>query len=404
MANPIVGNDGNNTLQGSTGMDVHLRYDPNGPCSGPGRPASLAYPCPGRGLADPRCSLRPPPGDTGRLFRCRRPRRLVLDLASGKILATPLLDVSRSQVTDGERGLLGLAFDPNFAERLLLRRSHQHQRRRRDPPLSGGRTRTADPASVTRSSPSTSRRQQPQGRLARLRSRRLSLQFARRRRRPGDRNAQDLDSLLGKMLRIDVSGDAFRPTRRNYAMPADNPFVGVAAARTKSRWACVTRGAELRPRLGDLYIADVGRTVGGDRHRPDGANYGWNVFEGPFVLAAPPPRILAVPPIYIIPSHRRADHRRLRLPRRRRSAARAVFLRGLRRARCSRCASTAALGSAPIEPRRSSRFRHGDQSHRRSAKTRDGQSLSDRFRRRGVQADADGGFRRPGRRPALASA
>src|SRR5262249_15250070 len=58
-----------------------------------------------------------PPGDTGRLFIVERNGAIkIIDLASGQVLATPVLDVS-SEVpfNDGERGLLGLAFDPNFA-------------------------------------------------------------------------------------------------------------------------------------------------------------------------------------------------------------------------------------------------------------------------------------------------
>ena len=45
-----------------------------------------------------------------------------------------------------------------------------------------------------------------------------------------DNNAQDItNNLLGKMLRIDVSGDDFpASSTQNYAIPPDNPFVGVS--------------------------------------------------------------------------------------------------------------------------------------------------------------------------------
>src|SRR5262249_39528682 len=44
-------------------------------------------------------------------------------------------------------------------------------------------------------------------------------------------NGQNIDSLLGKILRIDVHGDAFPgDSTKNYAIPADNPFVGTAGA------------------------------------------------------------------------------------------------------------------------------------------------------------------------------
>jgi len=93
-------------------------------------------------------------------------------------------------------------------------------------------------------------------------------------------HAQNLQLLLGKMLRIDVDHEeAGRP----YAIPADNPFRGHADARPEI-WAygfrnpwrfCFDRVT------GELWLADVGQ----DRveevdlvHR--GENYGWNVYEG----------------------------------------------------------------------------------------------------------------------------
>ena len=44
-------------------------------------------------------------------------------------------------------------------------------------------------------------------------------------------NAQNMDSLLGKILRLDVHADDFPgDATRDYAIPPDNPFVGVAGA------------------------------------------------------------------------------------------------------------------------------------------------------------------------------
>jgi len=97
---------------------------------------------------------------------------------------------------------------------------------------------------------------------------------------PGNR-AQNLGELLGKMLRIDVNGG------EPYAIPPDNPFVGVPGAREeisayglRNPWRfSFDRGS------GDLYIGDVGqnrreevdyRTFG----NPGGENYGWRMMEG----------------------------------------------------------------------------------------------------------------------------
>ena len=93
-------------------------------------------------------------------------------------------------------------------------------------------------------------------------------------------HAQNLELLLGKLLRIDVdhseNGNA-------YAIPSDNPFRGRADARPEI-WAYGFRNPwrfSFDRVTGDLWLADVGQ----DRveevdivHR--GGNYGWNVFEG----------------------------------------------------------------------------------------------------------------------------
>ena len=90
-------------------------------------------------------------------------------------------------------------------------------------------------------------------------------------------HAQNLDLLLGNVLRIDV--DHAEP----YAIPADNPFLGQPGARPEI-WAYGFRNPwrfSFDRLTGDLWLADVGQ----DRveevdlvHR--GENYGWNVFEG----------------------------------------------------------------------------------------------------------------------------
>lgn len=102
---------------------------------------------------------------------------------------------------------------------------------------------------------------------------------------PGE-NAQNTNSLLGKILRIDVDGDSFPsdPTR-NYAIPSSNPFVGVAGA--DEIWAFGLRNpwrVSFDALTGDLYIGDVGEgQVEEIDFQPAGAggrNYGWDIKEG----------------------------------------------------------------------------------------------------------------------------
>jgi glucose/arabinose dehydrogenase len=93
-------------------------------------------------------------------------------------------------------------------------------------------------------------------------------------------NGQDLTTLLGKILRIDVNGSP-------YAIPASNPFRGKADARPEI-WAYGLRNPwrwSFDRRTGDLYIADVGQNVYEEidfqpASSSGGENYGWRLMEG----------------------------------------------------------------------------------------------------------------------------
>lgn len=93
-------------------------------------------------------------------------------------------------------------------------------------------------------------------------------------------NAQDMNLLRGKMLRIDVDhADAGKA----YAVPADNPFVGRSGVRPEI-WAAGLREPwrySFDSQSGDLWVGDVGQDL---YEEVDvvrkGKNYGWNVIEG----------------------------------------------------------------------------------------------------------------------------
>lgn len=93
-------------------------------------------------------------------------------------------------------------------------------------------------------------------------------------------NGQNLDTLLGKILRLDV--DAAEP----YAIPPDNPFAGGGGRPEiwdyglRNPWRIAFDRA-----TGDLYIADVGQNRWEEVNfepagSPGGVNYGWNIREG----------------------------------------------------------------------------------------------------------------------------
>ncbi len=118
-------------------------------------------------------------------------------------------------------------------------------------------------------------------------------------------NGQNLDTLLGKMLRIDPRSNGSRP----YRVPPDNPFVGRKGVRPEI-WAYGLRNPwrySFDPATQDLWIGDVGQ----DRREEidfqparsqGGQNYGWNRLEGtlPFSGTAPPG---AIPPIFEYATH-----------------------------------------------------------------------------------------------------
>ncbi len=100
---------------------------------------------------------------------------------------------------------------------------------------------------------------------------------------PGNR-AQDLSTLLGKILRIDVDNTQ---GNLNYAIPSTNPFVGDAEARDEI-WAYGLRNPwkfSFDRELGDLWVADVGQNEIEEINRvaatsTGGENYGWRCYEG----------------------------------------------------------------------------------------------------------------------------
>ena len=90
-------------------------------------------------------------------------------------------------------------------------------------------------------------------------------------------NGQNIASLLGSILRLDVSGNV------GYTVPSDNPFVGETGARGEI-WAYGLRNPwrfSFDSATGDLWVGDVGQD---SREEVDvvvkGGNYGWNVMEG----------------------------------------------------------------------------------------------------------------------------
>jgi glucose/arabinose dehydrogenase len=113
-------------------------------------------------------------------------------------------------------------------------------------------------------------------------------------------NGQNLNSLLGKVLRIDVD---HKEGGKNYAIPKDNPFVGREGARPEV-WAYGLRNIwrmAFDKKTGRLWASDVGQNLFEEiDHIERGGNYGWNRREGrhPFGARGSGPRPEFIEPIW----------------------------------------------------------------------------------------------------------
>jgi glucose/arabinose dehydrogenase len=225
------------------------------------------------------------PGDP-RLFVAEKGGRIRI-IENGTVLPQPFLDISAQVSTGGEQGLFSLAFDPGYATngRFVVHYT--------DP---AGDTRvTAFRVSADRNVADAASEElilgvdQPfenhnGGQLAFGPDGHLYIGLGDG-GSAGDplENGQSLTTLLGKLLRIDIHNGT------PYAIPADNPFVAVAAARSEI-WSYGLRNPwrfSFDRITRDLYIGDVGQNDleeidvspdadGGGR----AANYGWDVMEG----------------------------------------------------------------------------------------------------------------------------
>lgn len=233
------------------------------------------------GLDQP-VGLASPPGDP-RLFVVEQGGRIRV-IAGGRLLPQPFLDVSDRISKGGERGLLGLAFHPDFARNGAFfvnwtdRDGHTRVMRFR----AGRDSNRADPASMR----PVLFVEQPfanhnGGCLAFGPDGKLYVGMGDGGSGGDPRGyAQNLGSLLGKLLRLDV--DRGVP----YAIPADNPFRRRAGARGEI-WALGLRNPwrfSFDRATGDLWIGDVGQNRWEEVHHASsatpGINYGWNLMEG----------------------------------------------------------------------------------------------------------------------------
>jgi glucose/arabinose dehydrogenase len=118
-------------------------------------------------------------------------------------------------------------------------------------------------------------------------------------------NGQRLDTLLGKILRIDVDN---KDNDLQYAIPKDNPFATKPDAKPEI-WAYGIRNAwrfSFDSKTGELWAGDVGQNAWEEISLiTKGGNYGWRILEGnnDHRPKDPKPSVQLVPPVYEYPHH-----------------------------------------------------------------------------------------------------
>ncbi len=247
------------------------------------------------GLADPIGVTNAGDG-TDRLFILERSGRIRI-WNGAQLLATPFLDVqslTQCPADCGERGLLGLAFHPAYESNGLF---YIFYTRGGDGALVVARYQVSANPNVANAGSGDvlltiphPRGNHNGGQLAFGPSNGY-LYIATGDGGDGgdpDENGQNINTLLGKILRVDINGDDFpADANRDYAIPATNPFAG-ATAGADEVWDYGLRNPwrfSFDRLNGDLYIGDVGQGTWEeiDFHAATsagGRNYGWDCREG----------------------------------------------------------------------------------------------------------------------------
>ena len=125
-----------------------------------------------------------------------------------------------------------------------------------------------------------------------------------------DNNGQNIHALLGKILRLDVHSTP--PVGKTYAIPSTNPFFGDSDPSVRQEiWAYGLRNPwrfSFDRSTGDLFIGDVGQNIEEEidfqpASDAGGNNYGWHILEGNFCYSpasncTPPSHYVAPVAVY----------------------------------------------------------------------------------------------------------
>jgi glucose/arabinose dehydrogenase len=208
----------------------------------------------------------------GRLFVCEKAGRLRV-IKNDVLLSKPFLTVTVG--TSGERGLLGVAFDPDFAVNQLVYVYYTatspavHNRISRF--TASGDTALANSEEVLLELDNLGATNHNGGAIHFGSDGKL---YAAVGENAVPSNSQTLDNLLGKVLRINPDG----------SIPADNPFYDTATGKNGAIWALGLRNPftfSFQPGSTRMFINDVGQSTWEEINDGfAGSNYGWPTTEG----------------------------------------------------------------------------------------------------------------------------
>jgi len=209
----------------------------------------------------------------GRFFVTQQSGELRI-VENGTLLATPFVDLAVDD--DGERGLLGVALDPDFTGNQFVYvyyttpDSPKHNRVSRftaqgNVAAPGSETvlLDLDPLSGATNHNGGAIHFGPDGKL-----------YVAVGENANGANAQSLSTVLGKMLRLNANG----------SIPADNPFAGSTTGKNRAIWAYGLRNpfTFTFAASGRMFINDVGQSSWEEIDDGiAGSNYGWPTSEGP---------------------------------------------------------------------------------------------------------------------------
>jgi glucose/arabinose dehydrogenase len=210
----------------------------------------------------------------GRIFVCQQGGALRV-IKNGALLPQPFMTLTVDPA--GERGLLGIAFDPNFASNNFLYVYYtvpiepRHNRVSRftangDVVVPGSETIILELNDLTLASNHNGGAIHfgPDGKL-----------YIATGENATTSNSQTLSNMLGKILRINSNG----------TIPNDNPFFNQTTGNNRSIWALGLRNPftfAFQPGTGRMFINDVGQNTWEEINDGiAGSNYGWPATEGP---------------------------------------------------------------------------------------------------------------------------